>query len=185
MKKNLIQDERITAQRHKIQSDACGILLIVLLMSILVQEYVFDAPFSQYAAEFACFFGASMYIVIRNIVSGNDLYGTKNSGKKLLVVNSLVTGITVTVIVGISNYIRYSEKFTGGLLFAALAITFACGTFTAFLGLSLVHILNKRRQKKYQKNWTKKKVKFDDINIVISINNIIGYFVNYVIINFI
>lgn len=86
--------------------------------------------------------------MVGNIISGNDLYGTKNNSKKLILVNSLVTGIVITVIVGISNYIRYSEKFTGGLLFAALAITFACGTFTAFLGLSLVHILNKRRQKK-------------------------------------
>lgn len=73
LRKKLIEDERIAAQRRKIQSDACGILLIVLLVSTLVQQYVFDAPFSQYAVEFVCFVGASIYIVIRNIISGNDL----------------------------------------------------------------------------------------------------------------
>lgn len=148
MRKKLIEDERIAAQKRKIQSDACSILLIVLLISTLVQQYVFDAPFSQYAVEFVCFLGVSIYIVIRNIISGNDLYETKNNGKKLVVINSVVTGITITVIVGISNYIRYSEKFTPGLLFATLTITFACGTFAVFLVLSFVYFLSRRKQKK-------------------------------------
>lgn len=148
MGKKLMEDERIIAQKRKIQSDTCSILLIVLLMSTLVQQYIFNAPFSQYAVEFICFVGASIYIVIRNIISGNDLYSTKNNDKKLVVVNSLVTGVVICVITGVSNYIRYSENFTNGLLLIPLTITFICGTFVAFLGFSSIYFLNKRKQKK-------------------------------------
>ena len=148
MRKNLIEDERIITQKRKIQSDTCNIVLIVLLMSTIVQQYIFNAPFSQYAVEFICFLGACIYIVIRNIISGNDLYGTKNNDKKLVAVNSLVSGIIICVIVGTSNYIKYSEKFTSGVLFITLTITFICGTFAVFLGLSCIHFFNKKKQKK-------------------------------------
>lgn len=148
MGKKLMEDERIIAQKRKIQSDTCSIVLIMLLMSTVVQQYIFNAPFSQYAVEFVCFLGASIYIVIRNIISGNDLYGTKNNDRKLVVVNSLVSGIIICVIAGTSNYIRYSEKFTNGLLLITLIITFICGTFAAFLGFSVMYFLNKRKQKK-------------------------------------
>lgn len=148
MRKNLIEDERIITQKRKIQSDTCNIVLIVLLMSTIVQQYIFNAPFSQYAVEFICFLGACIYIVIRNIISGNDLYGTKNNDKKLVAVNSLVSGIIICVIVGTSNYIKYSEKFTSGVLFITLTITFICGTFAVFLGFSCIHFFNKKKQKK-------------------------------------
>ncbi|WP_337955493.1 DUF6773 family protein [Clostridium luticellarii] len=54
----------MAAQRRKIQSDACSILLIVLLVSVLVQQYAFDALFSQYSVEFVCFLGLSLVHIL-------------------------------------------------------------------------------------------------------------------------
>jgi len=51
MKKQDMQDERVVAQRRKINSEAYGILMIVLLGSILVQQFLLNAPFKQYAVE--------------------------------------------------------------------------------------------------------------------------------------
>lgn len=48
MKKQAIIDERVLLQKSKIGSDGFQILLIGLIASILIQQYIFDAPFSQY-----------------------------------------------------------------------------------------------------------------------------------------
>lgn len=149
MKNNLIQDERAVAQKRKIGSEACNLLLGGLIISLLIKEYVFNVPFSQYATELLCLFGAFIYIVIRNIIAGNDLYETKGNGKKLVVVSSLVGGLAICVIAGIANYTRYGEKYTDGtLLFITLAILFVCGTVATFLIYSPIYILNQKRQKK-------------------------------------
>src|SRR5665647_2838018 len=97
MKKNLIHDERAVAQKRKIGSETCNLLLGGLGISLLIKEYVFNVPFSQYATELLCLFGACIYIVIRNIIAGNDLCETKNSGKKSVVLMSLVVGLAVCV----------------------------------------------------------------------------------------
>jgi hypothetical protein len=64
MKKVNIQDERIVYQKRKIGSDAFGIIYFGLIISILLQQFMFDAPFSQYAAEFVLFVVAAVYIIV-------------------------------------------------------------------------------------------------------------------------
>jgi len=149
MKKNLRQDERAVSQKRKIGSETCNLLLGGLFISLLVKEYVLNVPFSQYATEVICLFGAVIYIVIRNIIAGTDLYETKNNnGKKSVIVNSLVGGLAVCVTAGIANYARYGEKYADGtLFFITLAILFVSGTVLIFLGYSVIYILNKKRQK--------------------------------------
>lgn len=148
MKMKSMQDERIVAQKRKIGSDTCTLLLGGLLISLLVQEYILNAPFSQYAAEFICTVGACIYIVIRNIIAGNDIFRTGKNSKKMIIVNSIVGGFTMCAITGIANYARYGEKFTTGLLFITLAITFVIGTVMMFLGFSFINIINQRKQRK-------------------------------------
>lgn len=145
--RDLIQDERTLAQKQKIGSETCTLLLLALMLAILVQQFVFNAPFAHYAAEFICFFGACCYLIIRNIASGNDLFSRKSTGGKLVLLNSLVCGFTICVVTGISNYARYGDKTTPSILFFTLAITFLCGTATAFLGFSIIHYLNNKKQK--------------------------------------
>ncbi|WP_097027178.1 DUF6773 family protein [Clostridium peptidivorans] len=149
MKKNLIHDERAVAQKRKIGSEACNLLLGGLIISLLIKQYVFNIPSSQYATELICLFGAFIYIVIRNIIAGNDLYETKNNGKKSVIVSSLVGGLATCVIAGIANYARYGEKYTDGSLFMiTLAILFVSGTVVTLFIVSSIYILNQKRQKK-------------------------------------
>jgi len=148
MKKNLIHDERAVAQKRKIGSETCNLLLGGLGISLLIKEYVFNVTFSQYATELLCLFGACIYIVIRNIIAGNDLWDTKNSGKKSVVLMSLLVGLAVCVSAGIANYARYGEKYTYGTFFLTLAILFVSGTVVTFLIYSPIYMLNQKRQKK-------------------------------------
>ena len=149
MKNNLIQDERAVAQKRKIGSEACNLLLGGLIISFLIKEYVFNLPFSQYATELLCSLGASIYIVIRNIIAGNDLCETKNSGKKSVVLMSLMVGLAVCVSAGFANYARYGEKYTDVAFFLiTLVILFVSGTVLTFLIYSPIYTLNQKRQKR-------------------------------------
>ncbi|MGI6469407.1 MAG: hypothetical protein GXZ09_02940 [Syntrophomonadaceae bacterium] len=144
--KDLIEDERTIAQKRKIGSETCNLLLLALLVAILVQQFILNVPFAHYAAEFICFFGACSYLLIRNLTSGNDLYSRKNTGFKLVIINSLVCGFTICVVTGIANYARYGENAPPNLWLFTSLITFLCGTAGAFLSFSLLYYLNKRKQ---------------------------------------
>ncbi|MGH4119535.1 DUF6773 family protein [Clostridium sp.] len=149
MKNNLIQDERAVAQKRKIGSETCYLLLDGLIISLLIKEYVFNVPFSQYVTELLCLLGAFIYIVIRNIIAGNDLYKTKNNVKNPVVAISLLGGLATCLISGISNYVQYGDKYTDGRFFLiTLAILFVSGTVISFLIFSPIYTLNQKRQKK-------------------------------------
>jgi len=151
MKNNLIQDERAVAQKRKIESEACYLLLGGLIISLFIKEYVINVPFSQYVTELLCLFGVFIYIAIRNIVAGNNLYTTKNNGKKLVVRYSLLGGLATCIIAGITNYIHYGEKYTDGRFFLiTLAILFVSGTVVTSLIYLPIHMLNQNRQKKIE-----------------------------------
>jgi purine-cytosine permease-like protein len=144
--KDLIQDERTVALKRKIGSETCNLLLLALMIAILVQQYVLNVPFAHYSAEFICFFGACLYLLIRNIIAGNDLFSRKNAGYKWVINNSLVCGSTICVITGIANYTRYGDKTTSSIWLITLLITFLCGLLPAFLGFSLLHYIKKQQK---------------------------------------
>jgi len=149
MKNNAVQDERAVAQKSKIGSEACNLLLSGLFISLLVKEYIFNVPFSQYSTELILLFGALIYIVIRNIIAGNNLYGNKNNDKKSVIVTSIIGGLATCVISGIINYARYGEKYTDVKFFLiTLAILFVSGTVITFFVYSPIYILNQKRQAK-------------------------------------
>jgi len=74
------------------------------------------------------------------------LYSRKNTGFKLVIINSLVCGFTICVVTGIANYARYGENAPPNLWLFTSLITFLCGTAGAFLIFSLLYYLNKRKQ---------------------------------------
>ena len=92
------QDERVVAQRRKINSEAYGILMTALFCSILVQKFLLNAPFEQYAVEFICFFGMSLYLMIRHLTLGLNIYGEGKRAITIPIMNGIVTGIVVTAI---------------------------------------------------------------------------------------
>ncbi len=108
--RDLIQDERTTAQRRKIASETCSLLLLALMVAILVQQYVLNVPFANYAAEFICFFGACFYLLIRNIASGINLFSREITRIRNVLIYSVISGLTICLVTGIANYARYGDN---------------------------------------------------------------------------
>ena len=154
MKRQTVKDERIAAQRRKINSEANGILMMMLLASILVQQFFLNAPFEQYAVEVICFFGISFYMIVRYMMLGLDLYGEGKRAKGMLLVNSLVAGIAVTAMNGVLNYTQYAERYKAdgiGYFIAVLVITFISATVSTFAVQAFFAYLNQKKQAQIQK----------------------------------
>jgi hypothetical protein len=153
MKRHPVQDERILTQKRKILSEAYGLLMLILIASILIQQYLFNAPFQQYAVEFICFFGISIYVLIRNLTLGINVFGEGKNARSMPILNSFITGLTITVINGVMNYTRYAESYRDhfGTFFLTLGVTFVCGTLGAFATLSLLNFMNSKKQQQIQK----------------------------------
>ena len=149
MKKNIIQDERVLYQKRKIGSDAFVILYLGLLLSILIQQFVFDASFSQYAAEFILLMVAAVYVVVRNIIIGSDIYSNSFGGQKLVVINSIVCGATISAITAALNVANLGMEKMGGAngLIITSMITLICGAVASFVAFEVIYIMNKKRQK--------------------------------------
>lgn len=160
MKKQNLQDERVLAQRRKINSEAYGILMTILLCSVLVQQRLLNAPFEQYSVELICFFGMSLYMIIRYMTLGLDIYGEEGKRTKVnSFLYSIVTGIIVTVANGVLNYTQYAEQYREdgiGYFIAVLAVTFLSATVSAYVVLSCLKYLNAKRQAKIQKQLDEK-----------------------------
>ena len=155
MKNKKIKDERVILLNQKIQSDACIVMLLFLTASILIQTYVFNAPFSQYAVELICVIVAVAYIVIRSIWAGNDYVSNPKNRKKMTVINVLVLSIAVSAVNGIFNYIHYSNKYTGlfdGHFIAAVAVTFISMALFSSILFGLLYVFNKKSQQKIEDN---------------------------------
>lgn len=148
MKKTTVQDERVVVQRRKINSEAYGLLLVALIASIFVQQFLLDAPFKQYGVEVICLVGISVYTAMRYMMLGLSI-----QAKALPVINSLAVGLIVTAINGVMNYTKYAEQYQNniGYFIATLAITFFSATILVFAVLSLSGFLNKRNQARIQK----------------------------------
>ncbi|MEL7648637.1 MAG: DUF6773 family protein [Sedimentibacter sp.] len=137
MKNNKIQDERILLARRKIQSDAYGLLVWVLLISIIIQQFFMKAPFAQYAVEFFAFMGCGLYILIRHFKEGIDIWSLKSDGKKKLLLNTIISGVFSVILFSLlsGNYDikTLTSYFVGFVLFF-------------FLFRSAIIIINKKKQ---------------------------------------
>ncbi|GAU79596.1 DUF6773 family protein [Fusibacter sp. 3D3] len=154
MKRQTIQDERVSAQRHKINSEAYILLMIALLASILVQQFWFNASFEQYIAECICFLGISIYTIVRYIYLGLNIWGEGKRVKMRLLVTSTIAGLTVTTINGFSNYTRYADHYQAdgiGYFIAVLGVTFISATGIVFVLMMCLDYLNAKKQQKIQK----------------------------------
>src|SRR5665647_1524717 len=151
MKKEFINDERDTAQRRKVGNETCNLLMVGLLLSLLIQQTMLDAPFKQYAAEFICFFAASFYIVVRNLALGTDFITRREKNRKWLIFSSLVGGTTMTALLSIQNYAEYGDKHNFITLTGTILIFFVTSTALMFFGFSSLYTLNRKRQIKIAK----------------------------------
>jgi len=149
MKKQNLQDERLVAQRRKINSEAYGILVMVLLSSILVKQFFLNATFEQYAVEFICVVGISIYTIIRHMMLGLNIFGEAKRSITITLVNTIVTGVVVTIINGILNFSKYAERYKAdgiGHFIAMLIVTFISASISVFIVMSVLGYINKKKQ---------------------------------------
>lgn len=106
MNKNKIQDERILQARREIQSSAYNWIVIILLISVIVQQFFMNAPFSQFAVELFILIGSGLYTMIRNLKKGIDIWNPAGAGKKKLLLHSILSGIASVILLAIlsGNY---------------------------------------------------------------------------------
>ena len=136
MKDNKIQDERILNQRRKIQSDGFQILYYVLIISVLIQQLILKAPFTQYIIELLCFIGASVYIIISNIRLGNNIISDEPRNKRFYKI-TLTTGVLQIIII---TFLNRNESI-GDIL--TNIVVFTC----AYIGMIyLLYTFTKKKQ---------------------------------------
>lgn len=148
MKKDGIIDERVLNLKRQIGNEAFNILFYGLLACVLIQQIVFDAPFVQYSAEFTMLICVSIYVLIRNLLLGNDLFCSEKYSQKFVIIKSLVCGTSITVVNTILNFLNYKDLFLTNILNTIMIsfITFIFGTITAFVVFQILYKINKKRQ---------------------------------------
>lgn len=137
MKNNKIQDERILLARRKIQSDAYGWLVWVLMISIIVQQFFMNAPFSQYAVEFFALIGCGLYVSIRHFKEGIDIFSPKGDGKKKLLLTTIISGVVSVILFALLSG-KYDIK--------TLTSYFVSFVLFFFVFRSAIIFINKKKQ---------------------------------------
>lgn len=148
MKKKKIQDERVLSQKRKIGNDAFQIISLGLFLSVLVQQYIFDAPFSQYAVEMILLITVSLYVIVRNIMVGNNIFDSNKVNQRVVIINSIICGIIITIVNTILNYIKFRDIFITDIVNSVVVslVTFVCASFVSFVVLQILYVINKRKQ---------------------------------------
>jgi len=146
-----LQDERITALGQKISSEACAIVMGLLIVSILVQQLLLDAPFEQYLAECICFLTMAFYIVIRYVALGLNPHAEGKSAKATPLTTAITIGITTTARTAYVEYEGICLQKGWGIYIAVLAVGFIVATFASYAGISYIYYLSKNKQAKIEK----------------------------------
>lgn len=133
MKNDKIQDERIIQERRKIQSNAYGWIVLILLASIIVQAFFMKAPFSQYAVELFIVVGCGFYITIIHLKKGIDIWTPTGESKKKILFNTVLTAIASTILLFILGG-NYDAKSI-----ATYFVTFIISIFTVRLIIMRLH----------------------------------------------
>lgn len=137
MKNDRIQDERIVLTRRKIQSDAYQVLVCILVISIIVQQFFLNAPFSQFAVEFFCLIGCGIYMTIRHLMAGIDIWSPKEKSSKSLLISILTSGVISVILLA---FLSGEDNIENLVLF------FVCFTVFSFIIHTLMRFINKKKQ---------------------------------------
>lgn len=143
MKTKQIYDERIVAERRKIQSDLAQLLFVILFVSVIVQQSVFKAGLEQYLVELVCVIFSGFYILAGNMRKGIDIVREIHPLK-----NALIATSVATIIFGIQNYTSYFEKYSGVLdleFLSGLIIFFLSMCTMSFALYTLLKYINQKK----------------------------------------
>ena len=148
MKNKIVHDERVVNQIRTIQSEAYIILTVILFLSVFIQQIFWNAPFKQYAVEFFCVIGITIYTTIKSLISGINLEGSHGKTNALIIIFGV--GIFVTTLQGTKNFITYSDLYQNdGIQYflAVLVILFISSSLFTGILILILNYLNKKRQK--------------------------------------
>jgi len=94
-----LEDERIIAEKRRINSNAFGICFLALWGIIFYRQYLLGQPISEYIDIFLLTIGLSIYIAVNNAFKGLYLtYRSKAAKKKTQFVGALVGSITFAIV---------------------------------------------------------------------------------------
>lgn len=145
------QDERVLAQRRKIQSDGFQLLIYGLLLAIVVQQFFLQAPPSQFMGEFLCLIAAGFYNLIRNLKLGNNIFVNNEGSYKSYLKNSVISGIGIMILFTVLTGQKIKDVI--GFYLAFIVFNMAM--------LSVIYYLSKKKEEKIQKELDMDE---DDIN---------------------
>jgi hypothetical protein len=134
-----IEDERIIAEKRRINSNAFGICFLALWGILLYRQYVLGQAISEYIDIFLLTIGLSIYITLNNVFKGLYLtYRSRATRKKVQFTGALV-GSAAFVLV---QYfvIGYDLTSPGDILKLAVSfmvfLLFWIGSQSLLLGIS-------------------------------------------------
>ncbi len=99
--KKIIEDERIVAEKRRIESIAYRGVVYLLLASIVIQQFFLNAPFSQYAVEFFVLIIYGIYTLISSYMKGIDIINNAGKSRKMRVGSIVLTGIVAVLLLGL------------------------------------------------------------------------------------
>ncbi|MGI6327457.1 MAG: DUF6773 family protein [Dethiobacteria bacterium] len=94
-----IEDERIIAEKRKINSNSFGICFLALWGILLYRQYVLQQGIVEYLDIFILTIGLSIYITINSVVKGLYLtYRSKPVRKKVNLIGAFAGSIAFTLV---------------------------------------------------------------------------------------
>ena len=135
-------DERILAERRKIQSRAYAYIVYILLIAVIWQKFFMNAKFAQYSVELFVLIAGGIYNIIANYIKGIDIWNSVKVSKKQIFLNSVITGIVASILYAV---------FSGLHEFYNLAIFFLAYVLFFFVIRYVITFLIKRKQEKINK----------------------------------
>ncbi|MEX1308619.1 MAG: DUF6773 family protein [Eubacteriales bacterium] len=144
-------DERIKMQRLTMINQAYAIVMLILMVSILIKQFVYNLHFSAYMTEFIAFFVASFYILIKSCFLGHRIY----SGKKrlALILTPIITATVITVLSFLGNLEHHQRIQEFWVSASALVITFLSSLTITFLIMLVIDKASRKRNKKLEEKF--------------------------------
>lgn len=103
-------EKDVLNSRRRVQSNLFVILFFILLISVLVQLFVFKSDFKQYFVELIAVIFSGYYLIVGNIRVGSAIFDKDNS-RKILLINVILTSFLATLIFSVGYYFNYQEKY--------------------------------------------------------------------------
>lgn len=150
-------DERQEQELHKIEHFGFWIMYWCLLAAIVLQSFIMNVPFNQFAAEWVVFMIGSGVIIVGCVRKGLWDYHSKPSLKNYLL-TSVIGTVGISIVFGISKYVQYEslrEHFIDRLL--PMTIIFAAPIFILmFIGCAVTGKMVLNKQKKMEEEYSDK-----------------------------